>query len=193
MGIRACLIALVILYPSLVNAQPSATADGARALIRGGTHTAIRVLTPLAEAASPDPLAQFFLGMAYQSLPGIENKAFACQLFKRASVAANPLAPQAEAMAASFQRPGPLAVRLCDSTTEPPAGLAPAATTAIGKPESPIDDGGRGVEADAMRNAAWQSMSRGRFLPEVQHARLDDHPSFRGSLGFAPDPADGAC
>jgi hypothetical protein len=145
MRIHIALVVLFALTPSTVGAQVS-TVDGVRALLRGDARTAVQILTPLTEAASPDPLAQFFLALSYQSLHGIENKAYACRLFLRSAVPANPLAQQAQSLAARFQEQSPAyAPRLCAETTTPPAQPQAAAPEASSPP--PQTDTDKGVDA----------------------------------------------
>ena len=146
MQIHVGLIALFALAPSQVGAQ-STTVDGVRALVRGDIQAAVQILTPLAgQADSTDPLAQFFLAMSYQAGPGIAKNAYACRLYLRAAVPANPLARQSWSLAAALQRQFASAPSLCVGATAPPSdSLPPApATSSATQPQTPT---GEGVEA----------------------------------------------
>lgn len=107
----ACLFALVA--PA---AAAQSTEDGIRALLGGEDAAAVRILRPLAEnTAHPDPVAQFFLAIAYDTGRGVApDDAHACGLFLRAAVPANPFQEQSAALAASiWQELGDEASALC--------------------------------------------------------------------------------
>jgi hypothetical protein len=98
--------------PSVAMAQapsatvaPSTLADGIQALARGDVVAAVRILVPLAHAADPDPLAQFFAGALYELGSGVDvDPAKACGLFLSPAAHESPLAAQAEALAQTLQR-----------------------------------------------------------------------------------------
>ena len=67
LGLTLTTIAAIALVPCAAGAQ-AATADGIQAIVRADYQSAVRILRPLAEEApDPDPLAQFFMAMLYQS------------------------------------------------------------------------------------------------------------------------------
>lgn len=109
--------ALVCLFAlSATAAAAQSTEDGIRALLRGEDGTAVRILGPLAEdAAHPDPVAQFFLAIAYDTGRGVApDNAHACGLFLRAAVPVNPFQEQSAALAASiWEELGEHASALC--------------------------------------------------------------------------------
>ena len=64
-------IVAIVLAPRATGAQVS-TADAVQAIVRGDYQSAVRILRPLAEdAPDPDPLAQFFMAMLYESGHGV--------------------------------------------------------------------------------------------------------------------------
>jgi hypothetical protein len=71
-------------------------------MLRGEYQAAARVLRPLADdTARPDPVAQFFLAVLYDTGQGVgRDEARACGLFLRASQRAHPFAEQSAAIAA---------------------------------------------------------------------------------------------
>jgi hypothetical protein len=80
-------------------AAQSNTEAGIRAVLSGDYKTAVRILQPLAEdAAHPDPVAQFFLALAYDSKPP-GGDVRACGLFLRAARQEGPFAGQSTALA----------------------------------------------------------------------------------------------
>jgi TPR repeat protein len=76
-----CLFSGALLFPGAATAQT--TADGVLAIVRGDYQLAAHVLRPLAEdAPQPDPMAQFFMAMLYESGDGVaRNKMRACGLY----------------------------------------------------------------------------------------------------------------
>jgi hypothetical protein len=83
-------------------AAQSTTEDGIRAMLRGEHQAAVRILQPLAyDAARPDPVAQFFLAILYDTgQAGGANQASACGLFVQSSAQAHPFSEQSAAIAA---------------------------------------------------------------------------------------------
>src|SRR5262245_49812366 len=103
MRFRASLVLFATLVPALSGAQT--TSDGVQALVRGDYVTAVRILKPLAEGSvTPDPLAQFFIAMLYESGRGVGlDTLHACVLFAEAARnPANPLSHQALALAGAI-------------------------------------------------------------------------------------------
>ena len=97
------LVCALTLLATPVAAQ-STTEDGIRAVLRGDYHAAARILRPIADdAARPDPVAQFFLALVYDSNSGIGDNARACGLFLRASRQPGPFSEQAAALAATLR------------------------------------------------------------------------------------------
>lgn len=94
--------AAVFAFALMANAAAgqSNTEAGIRAVLRGDRRTAVRILQPLADdAAHPDPVAQFFLALAYESKgPGGDNER-ACGLFLRAARQEGPFAELSAALA----------------------------------------------------------------------------------------------
>jgi hypothetical protein len=100
MRLPALLAACILVIPHYITAQTS-TADGVLALTRDDPAEAVRILRPLVEgSAEPDPLAAFFLALAYQSGGiGPTDQSRVCGLLLNAATPANPLRPQAQALA----------------------------------------------------------------------------------------------
>lgn len=109
------LVCLLGLIAPAAAAQPT-TEDGIRALLRGEDQAAVGILRPLAEDSKrPDPIAQFFLAIAYDTGRGVApDNARACGLFLRAAVPTNPFQQQSSALAASiWEELGDAASTLC--------------------------------------------------------------------------------
>jgi TPR repeat protein len=67
---HVCLVAVMLAAPCAAAAQT--TSDGVRAFLRGDYQAAARILQPLADAVpEPDPLAQYFMAMLYDSGRGV--------------------------------------------------------------------------------------------------------------------------
>lgn len=97
-------------------AAQSTTEDGIRAMLRGDYRAAAQILRPLADdAAAPDPVAQFFLAVLYNSGQGVgRDEARACGLFLRAATGAHPFSDQSAAIATSMREQlGGAAAVLC--------------------------------------------------------------------------------
>lgn len=110
--------------------RPSATAaDGISALASGDVAAAVRILVPLAHAADPDPLAQFFTGALYELGSGVDaDPAKACGLFLSPAARKGALAAQAEALAQTLQRPDSPVRAFCAAAA---AGVWREAPTAV--------------------------------------------------------------
>jgi hypothetical protein len=83
----------------------STTEDGIRAVLRGDYGPAARILRPLADATGqPDPVAQFFLAVLYETGQGVRADLLrACGLFLAAAAKAHPFSEQSAAIAASMR------------------------------------------------------------------------------------------
>jgi hypothetical protein len=85
-------------------AGQTTTEEGIRAMLRGDYKDAARILRPLADDASrPDPVAQFFLGILYDTGHAGGNNPRACRLFRQAASREHPFAEQAAALAAQLE------------------------------------------------------------------------------------------
>jgi len=103
MRLPTLLAACILVIPAFTSAQNSA-ADGVQAFVRGDNQDAIRILTPLAEdRPDADPVAAFFLALAYQSSPGWSGSSRACGLFMKAATSTSPVAAQAQVLATALQ------------------------------------------------------------------------------------------
>ncbi len=128
MRCRVAVLVVALLAPSFAAAQ-STTADGIRALARGDTAAALRILRPLADASKPDPLAQFFVAAFYDTGSGVAiDQVRACGLYLKAATSANPLASEALALADAIRRLNPHMAALCATASigiwhEPPAAV----------------------------------------------------------------------
>jgi hypothetical protein len=95
----ALLAACILVIPAYTTAQTTA-ADGVLALIQDDPSAAVRILSPLVEGrAEPDPLAAFFLALAYQSGGRGSYSMRSCGLLMKAATPSNPLMRQAELLA----------------------------------------------------------------------------------------------
>jgi len=101
--VRSVCVVMVLAAPA---AAQSTTEDGIRAMLRGDHQVAFRILRPLADdAAHPDPVAQFFLAVLYETGQGVRNDmGRACGLFLRSAAHAHPFAEQSAAIAANLQQ-----------------------------------------------------------------------------------------
>lgn len=111
------LVAAFVLVASSATAQTT-TEDGIRALIRGDYLAAARILRPLGEeSAQPDPVAQFFMAILYDTGQGVgRNGPRACGLFLSAAKPANPFMEQSSAISnLILQEYGPAGSQLCVS------------------------------------------------------------------------------
>jgi hypothetical protein len=98
---RSCarLVYLLTLFATPAAAQ-STTEDGIRAMLAGDYRAALRILRPLAENPTrPDPTAQFFLAMLYDTGHGGDNGR-ACALYLRAARQPGPFSGPATALGA---------------------------------------------------------------------------------------------
>lgn len=102
-GVRSVCVVMFLAAPA---AAQSTTEDGIRAMLRGDHPAAVRILRPLADdAAHPNPVAQFFLAVLYETGQGIRtDMGRACGLFLRSAAYAHPFAEQSAAIAANMQQ-----------------------------------------------------------------------------------------
>jgi len=111
------LVAAFVLVASSATAQTT-TEDGIRALIRGDYQAAARILRPLGEESpQPDPVAQFFMAILYDTGQGVaRNGPRACGLFLSAATPANPFMQQSSAISNLLRDGyGPVGSQLCVS------------------------------------------------------------------------------
>jgi hypothetical protein len=114
-----CLATGILLVPGAAHAQAT-TADGVQAIVRGDYQAAVRILRALAEEApEPDPLAQFFMAMLYESGHGVaRNWTRACGLYLNAATPANPLMNQSLDLARRIgEQFGGAAAAFCDAAS----------------------------------------------------------------------------
>ena len=104
LGTCVLLASLLMLLARPVGAQ-STTEDGIRATLRGDYKTAVRILKPLADNFEhPDPVAQFFLGVLYETGQGVgRDEGRACGLFLRSGLREPPFATQSATLADYFR------------------------------------------------------------------------------------------
>ena len=130
-------IALAVLFtPTSVVAQTT-TFDGVQALLRGDYEVAVRILKPLGEGTSqPDPVAQFFLALLYESGRGVgRDELRACSLYASAAAATSPLASLSHEI---FQRiagsyaGAPASASVCAPANTLPWGDASPVSFALG-------------------------------------------------------------
>jgi hypothetical protein len=134
--IGASLIVVALLAPRAAGTQ-TATADGARALVRGDYETAVRLLdAPAGNASQPDPLAQFFLAMLYASGYEGGDRTTACALYRSAAIAANPLANQSLALQRAFEQELGSLAPLCAGRLSPDYRFLPSTSFTLGPDHS---------------------------------------------------------
>jgi hypothetical protein len=108
--VRLVVVLALALFATWAPSAQSTVADGVQAMIRGDYRTAASIFGPLAEnTPKPDPMAQFFLGMLYESGRGVEvNTMRACSLYKSAATQPHAFIEQARALADAMleQTPG---------------------------------------------------------------------------------------
>ena len=97
---RVCAAVVCFALAASAASGQSNTEAGIRAVLRGDRQTAVRILRPLAEDdAHPDPVAQFFLALAYDSNGRAGDNERACGLFLRAASQGGPFAEVSAALA----------------------------------------------------------------------------------------------
>lgn len=97
----ADVVCVLLLVAPAAAAQTTAE-DGIRAMVRGDYQAAARVLRPLADdEARPDPVAQFFLAILYETGQGVPaDMGRACRLFQRSGMREHPFSEQSAAIGA---------------------------------------------------------------------------------------------
>jgi hypothetical protein len=115
MRLPALLAACILVVPAYTTAQSTA-ADGVLALIHDDPSAAIRILSPLVEGrAEPEPLAAFFLALAYQfGGRGPSDPMRSCGLLMKAATPSSPLMRQAELLARELHMNSGLARNQCE-------------------------------------------------------------------------------
>ena len=167
MRLPALLAACILVIPTYTTAQTTA-ADGVLALVRGDAASAVTILGPLVEGrADPEPLAAFFLALAYQAGGrGPSDLSRSCGLFMKAATPSSPLMQQAEVLAKQIHLNHPIARNQCEIAATRGWGQ-PAWTTLSPAHRVRIDHKGFTVEHDGASKvtpagwggAGWQ------FLP----------------------------
>ena len=113
MRLPVLLAACILVIPTYVTAQTTA-ADGVQAFVRGDTQAAIRILAPLAEEGpAADPVAAFFLALAYHSSPQWSGSMRECGLFMSAATGTSPVGMQARVLAEALGGPAGLGFEQC--------------------------------------------------------------------------------
>lgn len=113
-----CVFVTAVLSVTSVAAQT--VSDGVQAIARGDYESAARILRPLAEnTPTPDPAAQFFLAMLYQTGSGVRiNTLHACTLYLGAATPSSAFANQAAALGQEILDPLPPLLREFCSTDD---------------------------------------------------------------------------
>jgi hypothetical protein len=130
---HVCLVvAFLLVGPRVAAAQT--TSDGVRAFLLGDYEAAARILQPLAEAVpEPDPLAQYFMAMLYDSGRGVARDMFqACGMYMRAAKSANPFMSQALTTARTMQEQSPYMVKMCALAGADDGRVPPSASFVLG-------------------------------------------------------------
>ena len=127
----ARLLCVLTLF-AMPTAAQSTTEDGIRAMLRGDK-AAVAILRPLAQdAGRPDPTAQFFLAVLYETGHGVKvDMARACGLFARSALRDHPFAEQSAAIARNMR----------DQLGDGASMLCVANETWLGGPPQSIDLG----------------------------------------------------
>jgi hypothetical protein len=171
-----CLVIGALLVPGAARAQTT-TADGVQAIVRGDYQTAVGILRALAEdARQPDPLAQFFMAMLYESGHGVaRNQTRACGLYLNAATPANPLMTQSLDLARAIQeQSGGAAAAFCDAAAAFRSRPAPPTTFTLGPDHRvTIDENGATVSyKDAEKHTNFGGGGGLVALP-VRHTAVD--------------------
>jgi hypothetical protein len=141
-------VAGALLVPVPAGAQTTA-ADGVQAIVRGDYPAAVRILRPLAEdAPQPDPLAQYFMAMLYDSGHGVARSPMrACGLYLSAASPANPLMNQSLGRVRDIQEQfGGPAAAYCDAASAFRTPAEPPRTFRLAEDHSlTIDENGAAI------------------------------------------------
>jgi hypothetical protein len=173
-----CLVAVAVLSPGAAGAQTT-IADGVQAILRGDYQTAVRILRPLADedAPQPDPLAQYFMAMLYDSGQGVSrNSDRACGLYLSAAKPANPLMSESLELAQFIQaQSGPFGAHRCSSASADRWRDPPSVSFTVGPGHSvTIDDRGATVLYNGTQTHTTMQMGGPGFvhLP-TRHTQVD--------------------
>jgi hypothetical protein len=170
-----CLFTGALLFPGAATAQT--TADGVLAIVRGDYQSAARILRPLAEdAPQPDPIAQFFMAMLYESGRGVaSNKMRACGLYLNAAKPANPLMNQSLDLARSIQDQfGGAAAAVCDAASAFRSRPAPPTTFTLAPDHwVTIDENGATVGYMGAEKRTDMGGGGGLVALPIRHTPLD--------------------
>jgi hypothetical protein len=170
-----CLFTGALLVPRAATAQT--TADGVLAIVRGDYQLAARVLRPLAEEApQPDPIAQFFMAMLYESGHGVaRNQTRACGLYLNAAKPANPLMNQSLDLVRSIQDQfGGAAAALCDAASAFRSRPAPPTTFTLAPDHwVTIDENGATVGYMGAEKRTDMGGGGGLVALPIRHTPLD--------------------
>jgi hypothetical protein len=158
---------------SIANGQTRAS-DGVQAFVRGDYETAARVLRPLAEnALQPDPTAQFFLAVMYESARGVPRDILrACSLYQSVAQSTSPFAAQSRALADAIFEQAPGIERLCipaTSTTFSQTILTIGQNHVVKADESGVTVSHNGLE----RRTKMQMALPGWTMLPVRHLAVD--------------------
>ena len=177
MRVRTCagIVAVVVLFAHAAAGQPATTEDGIRAMLRGDYQAAARVLRPLADDESrPDPVAQFFLAVLYETGRGVPaDIGRACRLFLRSSTGEHPFSQQSAAIAAIMREQlGGAASPICVTDTGWRGGAAQS--FALGPDHRIVfaDTSIRVTYGDREQHTSLLLPSDGVFLP-IRYTPLD--------------------
>lgn len=166
--IRQVLIALVLLVsPGRATAQETAAADGVLALTHGDVSGALRLLRPLTEGATPDPVAQFFVAAVLDGTGGSGEWLQACRLYRRSASSTHAFSASAAILADMIQQLFVPDAARCSAIEDPtwrepaPArfDLAPGHVVTIDAAGFRVDFGGEASTVPSVGGQRW------RFLP----------------------------
>jgi hypothetical protein len=171
-----CLVAGALLVPRPALAQTT-TADGVRAMVRGDYQSAVRILGPLAEDnPKPDPLAQFFMAMLYESGQGTaRNSIRACGLYLSAATPTNPLMSQSLDLSRAIQEEfRGKAADLCEASSRFPSRPAPPRTFTLAQDHwVTIDETGATVGYMGAEKRMRMGGGAGLVALPIRHTPLD--------------------
>ena len=173
-GTCALLVCVWILLANPVAAQPT-TEDGIRAVLRVDYQSAARILKPLADdSVRPDPVAQFFLAILYQTGKGVRfDMSRACGLFLRSAAREHAFTEQAAAIAADMrQQLGEGASMMCVADERWRGG--PPQSIALGPDHRIVftDTNVTVVYGDDEARTLWR-MPAEAVVPPIQYTPLD--------------------
>ena len=170
----AGVLCVLALFPPAAAGQ-SSREDGIRAVLRGDYQAAARVLRPLADdEATPDPVAQFFLAILYETGQGVPaDMGRACRLFQRSATREHPFSEQSAAIAAIMRdQLGGAASPIC--TTDERWRGGPPQSFVLGRDHRVVfaDTSIRVGYGEREEHTTLSLPSEGVFLP-IQYTPLD--------------------